>query len=163
MHVGALTMLDGVLNTDEHGPASAVLKPFPLRVTAVETGPEFGVRTKVAVFRVTVRAAVAMSPLLPVTETTYIPGVAVLRTVKLLVVSWPVFVIVHVGALTMFDGVLKTDVHGPASPVLNPVPVMLIAVETGAVFGVNVRDGMVVVTTKVADAKSPVLPFTVTT
>ena len=87
VHVGALTMFAGVLNTDEHAPASAVLKPLPLRVTAVETGPEFGVRVKVAVFRVTVRAAVAISPLLPVTDTMYIPGLAVLRTVKLLVVS----------------------------------------------------------------------------
>jgi len=80
-------MFDGVLNVDEQAPTSAVLKPLPVMVTAVRTGPEFGVSTRVAVFRVTVKAAVAKSPVLPLTVTMYMPGLAPLETVKLLVIN----------------------------------------------------------------------------
>jgi hypothetical protein len=43
VHVSADTMFEGVL-VAVHAPASPVLKPLPVMVTAVETGPEVGTR-----------------------------------------------------------------------------------------------------------------------
>jgi len=68
-------------------PASAVLNPCPLTETAVPLGPVVGPRVIVGPWVVTVKAAVAKSPLLPVTVTMYNPGVAALATVKLLAVN----------------------------------------------------------------------------
>ena len=68
-------------------PASAVLNPCPLTETAVPLGPEVGPRVIVGAIVVTVKAAVAKSPLLPVTVIWYNPGVAVFATVKLLAVN----------------------------------------------------------------------------
>jgi len=61
----------------------------------------------------------------------------------------------------MFVGVLEA-VHVAVSPVLNPLPVIVIPAKTGPEFGVNVRDGVLVTTMNVAEAESPVPPVTVT-
>jgi len=87
LHVGAETILVGLLRTLVHGPASAGLKPLPVIVIAAPGVPELGMIVIVGVEAVTVNTAVAVSPLLPVTVTTYTPGVAVLTTVKLLTVN----------------------------------------------------------------------------
>jgi hypothetical protein len=70
-----------------HGPASAVLNPWPVTETAVPLGPELGLRAIVGTLVVTVKAAVAKSPEDPVTVITYSPGAAVPETVKLLRVN----------------------------------------------------------------------------
>jgi len=77
-------------------------------------------------------AGVDTSPVLPRTWTRYVPGVAVLATVKLLPVNWPAAVIVHETAVnrTGLAGDCK-KLHRPASPVLNPRPVT----DTGVVTG----------------------------
>jgi hypothetical protein len=62
----------------------------------------------------------------------------------------------------MFVGLLEILVHGPASPVLKPLPVMVTGVLNGPVLGVRVIVGDVDVMVNVAVAKSPVLPVTVT-
>jgi hypothetical protein len=66
---------------------SRALKPLPVTVTIVLIGPEFGVRTMVGALEVTVNAAVAISPVDPVTVTAYVPGVAVAATVNPLAVN----------------------------------------------------------------------------
>jgi hypothetical protein len=81
--------------------------------------------------------------------------------VKLLPVNWPLLR-VHVGAATIFTGVLRTLVHAAASPVLNPLPVIVTPARTGPELGVNVSDGVLVTTINVAVAKSPVPPVTTT-
>jgi len=45
-------------------------------------GPEFGVRTIVGALTVTVKAAVAISPVDPLTVTAYVPGRAVVAIVN---------------------------------------------------------------------------------
>ena len=63
------------------------MKPLPVTATRVLIGPEFGVRTMVGALTVTVKAAVAISPVVPVTVTAYVPGVAVPATVNPLAVN----------------------------------------------------------------------------
>jgi len=46
-------------------------------------GPEFGVRIRDGMVVVTMKVALAVSPLMPFTVTIYAPGVAVLATLKL--------------------------------------------------------------------------------
>jgi hypothetical protein len=50
-------------------------------------GPEFGVRTMVGALTVTVKAAVATSPVDPVTDIAYVPGKAVVAIVNPLVTN----------------------------------------------------------------------------
>jgi len=85
--VEAVTIFVGVLRTLVHDPTSAELKPLPVTVTPVLGAPALGVRVIVGRFVVTVNVAAPVSPLLPLTVTTYVPGVAPLLTVKLLVVN----------------------------------------------------------------------------
>jgi hypothetical protein len=59
-------------------------------------------------------------------------------------------------------GVLKTDVHAAASTVLKPLPVIVTGVPAGPELGARTREAAGVVTTKRAEAKSPVDPVTVT-
>jgi len=59
----------GLLEIVVHEPASAVLKPLPVIVTAVPEGPELGARVIVGDVDVMVNVAVAKSPVLPVTVT----------------------------------------------------------------------------------------------
>jgi hypothetical protein len=141
---------------------SAVLNPCPLIVTPVPLGPKVGLRVMIGTLVVTVKAAVAKSPVEPVTVTTYNPGAAVAETVKPLRVNCPP-VRVHVNpALTIFVGVLITDVHVAESPALKPLPVIVTPVATGPAFGERLRDGTLVTTMNVAVARSPVPPVTVT-
>jgi len=88
MHVVAATKigLAGVCEKAQ-SPESAVLKPLPVTETAVPLLPVLGLRIIVGPGTVTVKTPVAKSPLLPVTVTTYKPGVAPLETVKLLPVN----------------------------------------------------------------------------
>jgi hypothetical protein len=77
-------------------PESPVLKPLPLTAMLAPDCPELGVRTTVGMLTVTVNAAAAeISPLLPLTWTRYVPGVAVVATENPLPASVPVAVIVH--------------------------------------------------------------------
>jgi hypothetical protein len=88
MHVDAPTIigLGGVCEKAQR-PASAGLKPLPVIETVLPLFPELGLRTIVGAGAVTVKTAVAKSPLVPLTSTTYTPGVAALATVKLLGVN----------------------------------------------------------------------------
>ena len=63
----------------------------------------------------------------------------------------------------MFVGVLNTLVHAPESAGLKPLPPTVTAVPAGPPFGVRVIVGAIVLTVKVAEPVSPVLPLTVTT
>jgi hypothetical protein len=63
----------------------------------------------------------------------------------------------------IFVGVLEIVVHGPTSPVLNPLPVIVTGVPLEPVLGVREIVGEVVVIMKVAVPKSPLLPRTFTT
>src|SRR5208282_4761395 len=62
----------------------------------------------------------------------------------------------------MFVGVAITLVHAAKSPALKPLPVMVTPVRTGPEFGDRARDGTLVTTRNLAEAKSPVPPVTVT-
>jgi len=112
---------------------------------------------------VTTKVALAVSPEVPLTVTMYGPGVAVAATAKLVADNWPLARIVHAGVANR-AGVVGDCINGrhrPASKVLNPLPVMVTAVVVGPEIGERVICGPV--TTKLADAISPVLPFTETT
>jgi hypothetical protein len=61
----------------------------------------------------------------------------------------------------MLVGVLDAA-HVAVSPVLNPLPVIVMPAKTGPEFGVNVRDGVLVTTMNAVEAKSPVPPVTTT-
>ena len=50
-----------------HDPASAALKPLPPTVTPVPDGPPVGLRVIMGAFDVTVKLALAESPVVPVT------------------------------------------------------------------------------------------------
>jgi len=78
LQVNPVTMLVGVLNAVHV--VSDVLKPLPVIVTPVVTGPELGM--SVMVGPMTVKAAEAWSPVLPVIVNVYVPGVALPETVK---------------------------------------------------------------------------------
>jgi len=88
--------------------------------------------------------------------------VASSATVKLVPVNWPEAVIEHTGKAMMLAGVLEMLVHGPTSPLLNPLPVIVTAVPGEPEVGVSVITGAVETKVNVAVAKSPVLPVTVT-
>ena len=94
---------------------SVARNPVPVTVTDVPAGPEVGLNVIDGPGRVTVKAAVAKSPLIPLTVTTYTPGAAGPVTVKLLAVNTPEELIVHVNVPTMLVGALVL-VHVPASP-----------------------------------------------
>jgi len=93
VQVGADTMFVGVDRTVVHVPVSPEANPLPDIVTVVPAGPVFGESVSVGLEALTISIAVAKSPALapplPVTVTTYIPGVAVLAMVKLLLVNVP--------------------------------------------------------------------------
>ena len=125
-------------------------------------GPEFGESTRDGTVVVTTKLADAISPVVPFTLTVYNPGVAVVATVKPLAEIAPVEVIVH-DIDVKITGVVGDcrKVHAPTSPVLKPFPLTPMLVPIGPCTGLSVILGPV--TTKLADAVSPVLPFTVTT
>jgi len=75
--------------------ASAVLKPEPVIVTVPPSLTAPGLTVIEGENGLTVKAAEAVSPLLPLTVTTYWPLVAVVATVKLLAVNLPVASIAH--------------------------------------------------------------------
>jgi len=127
VQVGAATIFVGVLSTDVHAPTSPELKPLPVIVTAVETGPDIGTRAMLG--PVTVNVAEAKSPLIPFTVTTYVPKAAVFAAVKVAGgINCPLEFMVHVGAMTMLVGLLRTLVHAPLSAGLNPLPVIVTGV-----------------------------------
>jgi hypothetical protein len=140
---------------------SGIANPSPVTITLEPVGPDAGESAMCG--PVTMKFADPVSPVLPFTVTTYVPGVAVPETVKLLPLNRPEEVMVQVEAVTMFVGVLKTLVHAPASPLLKPLPPTVTAVPAEPPVGVRVMVGAVVVTVKVAAPVSPVLPLTVTT
>jgi hypothetical protein len=137
--------------------ASLGLKPEPEKVTVAPSEATLGVKVIEGEYGLTSKVADAESPVLPVTVTTYWPLVAVAATVKLLVVSLPPET-VHVGAVTIFTGVLSTV--QVVSPELKPLPVTVTPVLCGPEAGV--REILGPVTTKLADAISPVSPLTET-
>jgi hypothetical protein len=62
-------------------PVAPNANPLPETVTTLLSGPEPGL--KAIVGPVTIKFAEPISPLIPLTETLYVPGVALLATVKL--------------------------------------------------------------------------------
>ena len=125
-------------------------------------GPEFGVRVSDGTVVVTTKVVEAISPVLPFTLTVNGPGVAVVATLKLLAVNAPVAVIVHAtdAKITGVAGDCR-KLHAPTSPVLKPLPLTAMLVPMGPETGLTLMLGPV--TTKLAEAVSPVLPFTETT
>jgi len=65
-----------------HVPASPVLKPLPVTATIVPIEPMLGVSTMNGVLTVTVKLAEAESPVVPVTVSVYVPGVAPVFTMN---------------------------------------------------------------------------------
>jgi hypothetical protein len=106
-----------------HVAVSPVLKPLPVIVTPVKTGPLFGERVRDGVFVTTMNSAVAKSPVPPVTVTEVIAG-ATSPTLKLVACRVPVDVIVQV-----FGPIRPTRtlviVQVPASFTENPEPVIV--------------------------------------
>lgn len=100
--------------------------------------------------------------MVPVTVSKYVPGVALGATVNPLPDNWPDPVIVHVAEATItgLDGDWP-KVHVPRSPELNPPPVTAIWTPIAAAFGVGTMNGALVVTVKVLEAESPLVPVTV--
>jgi hypothetical protein len=100
------------------------------------------------------------SPVLPLTCTRYVPGVAVFATVKLLPVNAPDAVIVQETAVkrTGLAGDCR-KLHSPASAVLKPLPVTETAVVACPDVGDTAIDGPV--TVNPAEPISPVVPVTV--
>jgi hypothetical protein len=70
-----------------HVPTSAALKPLPDMITPVPIGPPVGLTVIVGALVVTVKVALALSPVVPVTVIVYGPGVAVVATVNALVTN----------------------------------------------------------------------------
>lgn len=123
VHAVTITMFVGVPITLVHVAVSPVLKPLPVIVTPVRTGPAFGVRVRDGLLVTTMNAVVAKSPVPPVTVTEVIAG-ATLPTLKLVVCRVPVDVIVQV-----FGPIRPTRtlviVQVPASFTENPEPVIV--------------------------------------
>ena len=85
----------GLLDTTQVA-LSLGLKPLPVIVTDVPAGPLFGVRAIFGEVVVTVKVAVAKSPVgLPRTLTVYVPGVAVEATTKLGLFNCPMTEMLH--------------------------------------------------------------------
>jgi hypothetical protein len=96
VHVGVVTR---VLGPIVQGPVSPNENPVPVTVTVDPSPPDVGERVILALpggGPVTLNAAVPdISPVLPLTWTRYVPGVAVFATVKLLPVNAPEADIAH--------------------------------------------------------------------
>jgi hypothetical protein len=104
-------------------PASPTANPLPVMEMAAPVVPELGVRTIVGVGTVTVNGGSEISPVLPLTWTRYVPGVAAAATVNPLPTKLPAALITHVGAPIMIGAAGDCKkVHVP-SAVLNPLPV----------------------------------------
>jgi hypothetical protein len=145
---------------------SPLLNPLPVTETTVPTGPDVGLKVMEGVETVTVKAAVAKSPVLPRTFTVYVLGVAVLATVKLVLDSWPLLEIEHVGdngdRMTGELGIVEIVQGAESSPDAKPPPLIVTAVPICPVDGDSPITGVVLVTVKVVDATSPPLPVTIT-
>src|SRR5208283_3758237 len=100
-------------------PATPVpgLKPVPAIVTPVPEGPPVGLRVIAASeFDVTVKVALAVSPVPPVTVMVYTPGTAEVAIVNPLVTNWPLTLMLHAEATTMPGTAGACEyVHGPES------------------------------------------------
>jgi len=126
VHAVTITIFVGVLITLVHVAASPVLKPLPVIVTPVKTGPEFGERVRDGRLVTTTKAAEAESPVPPVTVTEVTAG-ATLPTLKLVDCKVPADVIVQV--LGPIRPTMPPEiVQAPASFGENPVPVIVIPV-----------------------------------
>lgn len=147
----AAIMLEGLLVIDAAVQVSVVKNPLPENVTGVPTGPEIGV--SVILGPVTTKVSLAKSPRIPVTVIVYVPGAALLMTLKLAEVITPLDML-HVGggaAKIMLEGLLVIGVAAQAlSAVLNPAPVTVTAVPAGPELGFSPITGAGVVTVKVA-------------
>ena len=154
VHTGAEIMLVGLLLIVEH--VSVVKNPLPVIVTAVRPGPELGI--SVMCGPVTMKVAVAKSPVLPVTLMVYVPGTAVAVTVKEAEVICPLEMVQEGSEIMLTPGLLLIVEH--VSPLLNPPPLITTAVPAGPELGLRTIVGAGDVMAKVAVAKSPVLPRT---
>src|SRR5208282_2513595 len=110
---------------------------------------------------VTVKVAEAASPVVPVTVIVYAPGVAVAATLNPLGANCPLGVIVHVDAAKITGAAGACEMtQTPASPRLNPPPLIVTASLIGPEVGVSVIAGVGIV--KLACPVSPVAPVRVT-
>lgn len=98
-----------------------MLKPLPLIVTAVNTGPAFGVNVSDGVEVVTMKVAIALSPVEPVTLTVADTVGAAGPTLKVVACNVPDDVIVQVFGPSSWTGTVAM-VHVPASLGENPLP-----------------------------------------
>jgi len=158
-----VTTLVGLLEMTQV--VSAAANPLPVTLTAVPAGPALGVRVIAGVGVVTVKVAVAKSPVgLPRTLTVYVPGVAVEATTKLGLFNCPVTEMVHgdtviirTGEAGAADIVQATDESAEAKP----PPLITTLVPMGPEDGESPIMGVVLVTVKEVVATSPPLPVTI--
>jgi len=108
VHVTAVAIDDGVLDTQAYVPASLGLNPLPVTATEVPAGPEARLSEIATVVDVTVNGTEAESLVLPVTATVYVPDVDPTATWKDPNTEPPAEK-VHVAAVTIDDGVLVTQ------------------------------------------------------
>ena len=106
-----------------HVAVSPVLKPLPVMVTPVRTGPEFGVKVSDGVLVTMMNVAEAESPVPPVTVTVAVPG-ATAPTLKLVDCKLPELLIAQVlGPISPTSPLVMVQV--PASFGEKPVPVIV--------------------------------------
>ena len=139
-------------------------KPVPVTVTADPTAPVVGERVILAVDvvePVIVKDAEAESWVIPVTVIVYVPGVVALTTLNPAPANCPLVLIVHVEfpAIPGAAGACEMT-QVPASPRLNPPPLIVTVVPNDPEGGVSVIAGAGIV--KLACAVSPTAPVTVT-
>jgi hypothetical protein len=153
--VGAVTICNGVLVDIEHVPSFG-LKPLPVIATIEVPAPALGVNVILGENGFTANPAVAESPaVLPLTVTTYGPWAAVGPTVNEAALIFPL-TIVQVDTVNSPAG-LDEMTHAE-SVNANPLPETVTTVLSGPEAGLRAICGPV--TTKLAEAISPVLPLT---
>jgi len=134
---------------------SAGLNPLPEIVTMAPTGAALDERVILGDGVVTVNVAWAMSPVLPITVITYVPGAALESTMNVDgAINWPRPLKVQDDpAAIMLKGLLVIE-HGPGpSAGLNPLPDTVTPVPIGPEFGVSVIVGVGGVTANATDVE----------
>jgi hypothetical protein len=152
-------------------PASGKLKRPPDTETAVPGAPEDGLRSMNAVvggrllIPVTVKTALAVSPVLPLTVIIYVPWLAELATVNPVPVNCPEAVMVHEGVGDWKRPGELGDckrVQEPASGKLKPPPVTEIAAPTVPDVGLTTMAGPMALVTVEVVVVVPVVELFVT-
>ena len=125
---------------------SRLLKPPPVTVTTLATGPVLGMSVICGAEAVTVKVIVAISPVLPLTWIMCGPRAAVVETVKEVPVNDPLE-IVHEDRVTISGSGVLVIVHEAASNGEKLEPDTITGVPTPPDIGLSVIDGGVTVPT----------------